>query len=67
MRQVQFPDIVLVEGLVSEFAIHLRVSLTEEEGQAFMGALGADRMEKQSVVEMEGDMEVVDAEFEGRD
>ena len=58
---------MLVEGLVSGFVIHLRVSLTEEEGEAFMGALGADRMEEQSVVEMEGDIEVVDAEFEGRD
>ena len=35
----------LVESLVSGYAIHLRVSLTEEEGDAFMGALGMDRME----------------------
>ena len=54
----------LVESLVSGFAIHLRVSLTEEEGDAFMRALGVDRMEDCPVVEMEGDLEVVDAEFE---
>ena len=45
----------------------LTVSLTEEEGNTFMGALGVNGMEEQSVVEMEGDMEVVDAEFESRD
>ena len=55
-----------MESLVSGFAIHLRVSLTEEEGDAFMGALGVDRMEDCPVVKMEGDMEVVDAEFECR-
>ena len=32
-----------------------------------MGALGVDRMEDHPVVEMVGDMEVVDAEFECRD
>ena len=47
--------------------IHLRVSLTEEEGDAIMGVLGVDRMEDCPVVEMEGDLEVVDAEFECRD
>ena len=57
----------LVESLVSGFAIHLRVSLTEEEGDAFMGVLGVDRMEDHPVVEVEGDKEVVDAEFEFRD
>ena len=57
----------LVESLVSGFAIHLRVSLTEEEGDAFMGALGVDSMEDCLVVEMDGDLEVVDAEFECRD
>ena len=57
----------LVESLVSGFVIHLRVSLTEEEGEAFMGALGVDMMEDCSVVEMEGDLEVVDTEFEHRD
>ena len=57
----------LVESLVSEFAIHLRVSLTEEEGEAFMGTLGVNRMENHPVVEMEGVMEVVDSEFECRD
>ena len=41
--------------------------MTEEEGEAFMGALGVNRMEEQPVVEIEGDMEVVDAEFECRD
>ena len=56
-----------MESLVSGYAIHLRVSLTEEEGGAFMGALGVDRMEDHPVVEMEGDMEVVDAEFKCRD
>ena len=51
----------LVQSLVSGYAIHLRVSLSELEGDAFMGALGVDRMENYPVVEMEGDMEVVDA------
>ena len=55
-----------MESLVSGFAIHLRVSLTEEEGDAFMGALGAEMMEDHLVVEMGGDMEVVDAKFESR-
>ena len=32
-----------------------------------MGALGVDRMEDCPVVEMEGDMEVVDTEFKCRD
>ena len=57
----------LVESMVSGFAIHLRISLSEVEGEAFMGALGVDRMEDRPVVEMEGDLEVVDAEFECRD
>ena len=57
----------LVESLVSGFAIHLRVSLTEEEGDTFMGSLGVDRMEDCPVVKMESDTEVVDAEFECRD
>ena len=57
----------LLESLVSGFAIHLRVSLTEEGGDAFMGALEVDRMENCPVVEMEGEMEVVDAEFKCRD
>ena len=56
-----------MQSLVSGFAIHLRIGLSEEEGDAFLGALGVDRMEKAPVVEMEGDMEVVDAEFECRD
>ena len=57
----------LVQSLVSGFAIHLRIGLSEEEGDAFLGALGVDRMEEAPVVEMEGDMEVVDVEFECRD
>ena len=57
----------LVQSLVSGFAIHLRIGLSEEEGDAFLGALGVDRMEEAPVIEMEGDMEVVDAEFECRD
>ena len=57
----------LVQSLVSGFAIHLRIGLSEEEGDAFLGAVGVDRMEEAPVVEMEGDMEVVDAEFECRD
>ena len=57
----------LVQSLVSGFAIHLTVGLSEEEGDAFLGAVGVDRMEEAPVVEMVGDMEVVDAEFECRD
>ena len=57
----------LVQSLVSGFAIHLRIGLSESEGDAFLGALGVDRMEDAPVVEMEGDMEVVDAEFECSD
>ena len=57
----------LVQSLASGFAIHLRIGLSEEEGDAFLGALGIDRMEEALVVEMEGNMEVVDAEFECRD
>ena len=57
----------LVQSLESGFAIHLRIGLSEEEGDAFLGALGVDKMEEAPVVEMEGDMEVVDAEFECRD
>ena len=57
----------LVQSLASGFAIHLRIGLSEEEGDAFLGALGVDKMEEAPVVEMEGDMEVVDAKFECRD
>ena len=57
----------LVQSLESGFAIHLRIGLSEEEGDAFLGALGIDKMEEALVVEKEGDMEVVDAEFECRD
>ena len=41
--------------------------MTEEEGDAFMGALGVNRKEDQPVVKMEGDMEVVNTEFKCRD
>ena len=57
----------LVENLVSGYVIHLRIGLSEVEGDSFMGALGVDRMEDCPVVEMEGEMEVVDADFECRD
>ena len=57
----------LVQSLVSGFEIHLRIGLPEVEGDAFLGALEVDRMEDCPVVEMEGDMEVVDVEFECRD
>ena len=56
-----------MESSVSGYAIHLRVSFTEEEGDASMVALGVDRIENCPVVRMEGNMEVVDAEFECRD
>ena len=56
-----------MESLVTGYAIHLRVGLTEEKGDAFMGALGVDRMEDHLVVPMEEVMEIVDAEFECRD
>ena len=57
----------LVQSLVSGFAIHLRISLSELEGDCFLGALKVDRMEDHPVVKMKGDMEVVDAEFKCRD
>ena len=57
----------LVQSLVSGFAINLRIGLSEVEGDAFLGALEVNRMEDHPVVEMEGDMEVVNAEFECRD
>ena len=57
----------LVQSLVSGFVIHLRIGLSEEEGDAFLEALGVDRMEEALVIEMEGDMEVIDAEFKCRD
>ena len=57
----------LVQSLESGFVIHLRIGLSEEEGDAFLGALGVDKMEEAPVVEIEGDLEVVDAEFECRD
>ena len=57
----------LMESLVSGFVIHLRISLSEVEGDAFMGALGVDKLEDHPVFKMEGDMEVVDTEFECRD
>ena len=45
----------------------LPAHLSEIKGDAFLGALEVDRMEDCPVVEMEGDMEVVDTEFECRD
>ena len=57
----------LVQSWAFGFVIHLRISLSETEGDAFLGALGVDRMEAHPVVKMEGDMEVVDAEFKCRD
>ena len=57
----------LVQSWVSGFAIHLRISLSEVEGDAFLGTLEVNRMEDHPVVEMEGNTEVVDAEFECRD
>ena len=57
----------LVQSWVSGFAIHLRIGLSETEGDAFLGALEVNWMEDRPVVELEGDMEVVDAEFECRD
>ena len=56
-----------MESLVSGYAIHLGIGLSEVEGDAFMGALGVDRIEDRPVVEMKGEMEVVDAEFKSRD
>ena len=47
----------LVQSLVSGFAIHLRIGLSEVEGDAFLGALEVNRMEDCPVVKMEGDME----------
>ena len=57
----------LVQSWVSGFAIHLSIGLSEVKEDAFLGALGVDRMEDAPVVEMEGDMEVVDTEFKCRD
>ena len=56
-----------MQSLVSGFAIHLRIGLSEEEGDAFLGALGVNKMEEAPVVEMKGDMEVVDTKFKCRD
>ena len=36
----------LVQSWVSGFAIHLRIGLSEVEGDAFLGALEVDRMEE---------------------
>src|ERR1700743_3109008 len=57
----------LVQSLESGFTIHLRIGLSEEEGDAFLGAVGVDRMEEAPWIGMDRDMEVVDAEFECRD
>ena len=42
----------LVQSWVSGFAIHLRIGLSETEGDTFLGALEVDRMEDHPVVEM---------------
>ena len=55
-----------MQSWVSGFVIYLRIGLSEIKGDAFLGALGVNRMEDCPVVEMEGDREVVDAEFECR-
>ena len=41
--------------------------MSELEGDCFLGALEVDRMEDHPVIKMEGNMQVVDAEFECRD
>ena len=56
-----------MQSWVSGFVIHLRIGLSEVEGDAFLGALEVDRMDDCPVVEMEGDIEVGDSEFECRD
>ena len=56
-----------MQSLVCGFAIHLRIGLSEVKGDAFLGALEVDWMEDHPVVEIEGEMEVVDAEFKCRD
>ena len=57
----------LVQSWVSGFAIHLKIGLSEIERDAFLRTLEVDRMEDCPVVKMEGDIEVVDADFECRD
>ena len=57
----------LTQSWVSGFAIHLRIGLSDLEGDCFFEALGVDRMEDHPVVKMERDIEVVDAEFKCRD
>ena len=57
----------LVQSWVSGFAIHLRIGLSEVEEDTFLGALEVNRMEDCPVVEMEGDMEIVDTEFKCSD
>ena len=56
-----------MQSLVSGFVIHLRISLSELEEDHFLETLDVDRMEDHPVIEIEGDMEVVDAKFECRD
>ena len=55
----------LSESLAFGFLICLQVSLSDSKGEAFLEALIGNRMEE-PVVEMVGDVEVVDAEFECR-
>ena len=51
-----------MQSLVSGFAIHLRIGLSEVEGDAFLGALEVNRMEDCSVVECHG-MTFLDLSF----
>ena len=46
--------------------IHLRIGLSEVKGDAFLGVLEVNRMEDCPMVKIEGDIEVVDAEFKCR-
>ena len=53
----------LVETQGLEFAIHLQVDLSDFEGERLMGTLSdVDRVEI-LVINMEGDVEVVDAQY----
>ena len=49
-----------MQSCVSGFVIHLRIGLSEVEGDAFLGALGVNRMEEAPVIEMEGDVRKLD-------
>ena len=64
---LQGEELIRPPGAELGLCIYLRIGLSEVKGDAFLGALGVDQMEDAPVVEMEGDMEVVDAEFKCRD